>query len=300
MVDGEWDITPLFQILQYYKRKSHFSEDSSRYLISHSLRSIPKKFFIGYDVTTWLDPKDFAIFNYMLYFPDSNPTDYDNTRDLEVRYKPLDDIKDWSQIRGLLWEVKGETCHITAQHSILNGLGLGHYGFIETDLVKDFLQVSKDCSVGEARREIEPTVIERMCSQIDAKKSTIGLVVDDALLRNKEFAKRAPDILELRQKELEGFSIPVIFDRIFWDALYFTAIGYQILRLSGGRRTKDKQQQQLILDAFNEVGFKIEQIELSSLSDVEEQIRNQLDQLPVSPNIRNYIRMLPECRLGPM
>ena len=283
MVEEEWDITPLFESLRYQKLLEN----------TQSFRPRPRKYFLGYNVTVWLHPQDFDTIHSMLY----NPINHNHARVFEVRYKPLEEIKDWGQIRRLLWEVRGKTCHITAQHSVLNGLGLSHYGFVESDLMKDFLSVSRDCTVDEARREFEPVLVEKVCSQIDAKKSTIGLVVDDALFENREFAKRASQILELRQKELDSILIPVVRGRTFWDPLYFTAIGYQILRIFGGRMSKNSKDQQTILNAFEEVGIKLEMVDIDQVSLLEDHIRHQLDQLPVSTELRNYIRMLPDCRL---
>jgi len=292
MVEGEWDITPLFEVLQYQKMKSNFSEESSGYLKRHSVRSLPNKYFLGLDVTVWLHPKDFEIIEYMNYFPDSNPVDHDLCRDLHIRYKPLEDIKDWGQIRRLLWEVKGRTCHITAQHSILNGLGLSHYGFVESDLMNDFLRVSRDLAVDEARSEIEPIVVEKVCSQIDAKKSSIGMVIDDLLLDNKEFAKRLAQILELRKHEIESIELPVIKGSVLWESLYFTAYGYQILN-SLGRQIFKRNNHDLVLNAFLESDINLQMKEFDIHRDAVDFAQQQLYNGRVSEALINYIRLLP-------
>lgn len=292
MVEGEWDITPLFEVLDYHKMKSHFSKLSSDYLKHHSVRSLPKKYFIGFNVTVWLHPEDFEIIKYMNYSPENNPTDHDLFRDLNIQYKPLEEIKDWGQIRRLLWEVKGRTCHITAQHSILNGLGLSHYGFIEADLMNDLLSVSRDFTVDETRREFEPVLVERVCSQIDQKRTTIGLVIDDELLDNKEFAKRLPQILELRKHEIERIQVPVIRGSVHWQSLYFTAYGYHILN-SFGRGIYQQSNRDSIFNAFSDSGINLQTREFDSPRDGVDFAQQQLDNGLVSETLRNYIRLLP-------
>ncbi len=143
------------------------------------------------------------------------------------------------------------------QQDILSGLGLGSYGFIDTSFYHDFLAIPPEANLVTACQRIIPLLLENIVKAIGNGNATTGLMVEELFGQHQEIADRLPEIIELRDAEIQRVKIAVKDNAVDLRELWLTAYGYNILNaLDIGLSTNLNTLEQ-IKSILAEMGFEL-------------------------------------------
>jgi hypothetical protein len=145
----------------------------------------------------------------------------------------FDDLLHQLEERGRLWssDSGGVLRKIQDQLAVI---GLGNYGFIESDVypqirheVFEFRQL---IDRNKAQNSIVQALLDAVISTMENDGSTTGLNLDALSKRHVEMAEHYQDILDLRQKEMDNVRIGIDDSgEVDLSELWLTAHGYEIL-----------------------------------------------------------------------
>lgn len=140
-------------------------------------------------------------------------------------------------------------------HAAQTVMEMNWMGLIDTDdyeVLKTILTAKSDKS---RKRELEnlKTIV---LHQIDKGGTTIGLNIERMALESGEFARRVPQVTELRTKELERVKFLKLANQIDLKPLWLTEYGHQILTTLGYGTTCSKYKFGEVRKAFGVIGHK--------------------------------------------
>jgi hypothetical protein len=119
------------------------------------------------------------------------------------------------------------------QYDIRVALGLIDYGFIDRNFTDDLLSIPRDTPTEKVCEILVELLVEEIVSTVDTHGTTTGLDLEQVSVKHAEIAACAPNIIELRKKEIEQIRLPVhpnpLGDLVELKQLWYTAYGYKVL-----------------------------------------------------------------------
>jgi hypothetical protein len=112
------------------------------------------------------------------------------------------------------------------QH-LLSSLGLSWMGFLDGNPIEHLKYILPRMEYSSRRTEIYDYVRERICEQIDAGGTTIGIDID-SMIHDGHFAARISKVLEKRQSEIRDVEVVVEDNTFNLKNFWLTAYGFNM------------------------------------------------------------------------
>jgi len=136
-------------------------------------------------------------------------------------------------------------------------MGLGEYGFIDSDLQNLLVSQPPDEALPVIRERVREYLVEQIADSVDRGGTTIGLNLENLQIQHREIAARIHRILELRRDEIQSVSVGVSDGVADLQELYLTAYGYEILSALGMRLKSPEDELAQISEAISNLGFDL-------------------------------------------
>lgn len=182
-------------------------------------------------------------------------------------------INAWAPLRAI---AAGSFNQIQTQYVLFNNLHLLKFGMIDSPILNEISNIPPDTPIEKAREDVKKILIQKMCDQIDAGGTTIGLEIDDIIKEgiSADLIIRAQKVVDLRKEEMNR--VAVTWNQDIWEGravvespndgpdkydlrpLWLTAYGNRILRALEMQQRTDGDSLKGISDACKKIGHDLE------------------------------------------
>ncbi|MFW9817516.1 MAG: leucine-rich repeat domain-containing protein [Candidatus Thorarchaeota archaeon] len=183
-------------------------------------------------------------------------------------------------------------------NDILFSLGLGHLGFVDSELSDVILSVPPRTPIEKATQKIERKVVDLIAAQIERGATTMWLDIEKTS-KYPEIASRADRILQLRDAEMGKTTVLTDGHQyVNPKPLFLTVYGNQILTGLGYHASKfySIEEFQPVYEAVNKFGFNLSSINVDDArmgySADDSDPTKVSDPVNMSDELKNYIWFL--------
>ncbi len=174
--------------------------------------------------------------------------------ELPIPYERPTQTYPWSFLYGV---AEHHERNMRVQQDILYALGLGEYGFIDTDLRNTFTRIAPETPLHAVRETIGLVIVNQITIAIDQGRATTDLDISKHYAEHWELAMRTQRTLDLRKSEIQNVQVGISSEGVNLQELYLTAYGYEVLTALGMRLMTTEEEFGQVVEVFRELGFKL-------------------------------------------
>ena len=202
-----------------------------------------------------------------------------NGNSVDIRFS----ANTWAQVRAII--IGSPNWHKT-QYVVFRNLNLLRFGMIDSLILNEISKIPRDTLFEQAQKEIKRILIQKMCDQIDAGGTTIGLEIDEIVKEGKyaDLIVRAQKVDELRKEEMNHIAVvrdndasEYALTRMYdLSDLWLTAYGNIMLRALNMPLYIDEKELVTIVAACKKLGYelRIDQFEDQYHTDMSSELRD--------------------------